>query len=390
MIKNFGKTIQRDMVKEALKRTSKAGLIQKPSQGAIIAGNNDGISGVSESGRILARSLEKHGLLKGYLNLELSNNIQNIEENIPSDAAIISIMDAPLLPIGLANTKQEKYKDRFMIGVWAWELEVSPPDNWKHATELVHEVWTPSDFSRDALQHLMPGKIKTVPFPLADVPIKVEGNRNNFNIPEDKFVVLCVFNIASHFVRKNPIATINAFKTAFGNNQDVLLIIKVVSAKWFSNDMRKMMEAIGDNTNIRVMTDTLTEPKLHGLIAASDVVISLHRSEGFGIIPALATLLGKPTIATAYSGNMQYMSHETSPLISYKMIPVGFDNRRIYNIPNAEWADASVEEAADWLKKLYQDTELRLMMGESGKQYSQKALSADILLKALNTRNLLK
>ena len=43
------------------------------------------------------------------------------------------------------------------------------------------------------------------------------------------------------------------------------------------------------------------------LMASVDCFVSLHRSEGFGLGMAQSMYLGKPVIATGYSGNMDFM-----------------------------------------------------------------------------------
>ena len=51
------------------------------------------------------------------------------------------------------------------------------------------------------------------------------------------------------------------------------------------------------------------------LISLTDCYISLHRSEGFGLTLAEAMSLEKPVIATAYSGNLDFMTPANSCLI---------------------------------------------------------------------------
>jgi glycosyltransferase involved in cell wall biosynthesis len=50
---------------------------------------------------------------------------------------------------------------------------------------------------------------------------------------------------------------------------------------------------------------------MNGLLAAADVFVSLHRSEGFGLGLAEAMLLGKPVVGTAYSGNADFLDDTT-------------------------------------------------------------------------------
>ena len=58
--------------------------------------------------------------------------------------------------------------------------------------------------------------------------------------------------------------------------------------------------------NIRIETHTLAPEDRHALTACADIVLSLHRGEGFGLVMAEAMLLGKPVVATGWSGNTDY------------------------------------------------------------------------------------
>src|SRR5690606_18084136 len=107
----------------------------------------------------------------------------------------------------------------------------------------------------------------------------------------------------------------------------------------------------------------LPEADMMGLTAASDIVISLHRSEGFGLVPAQAMALGKPVIATGWSGNMEFMTPHNSAPVSYSLIPVD-DPEGTFDGAGQMWADADIEEAADWLRRLAGDATLRRNMGE--------------------------
>ena len=68
---------------------------------------------------------------------------------------------------------------------------------------------------------------------------------------------------------------------------------------------------------------------MSGLMAAADIVLSLHRSEGFGLVPAEAMQLGKPVVATGWSGNMDFMNARNSAPVSYSLVPVQDPRRRV-------------------------------------------------------------
>jgi glycosyltransferase involved in cell wall biosynthesis len=58
------------------------------------------------------------------------------------------------------------------------------------------------------------------------------------------------------------------------------------------------------------------------IINSCDVYISMHKSEGFGIGMLEAMFLSKPVIATNYGGNTDFMNHDNSLLLKYKMTEV--------------------------------------------------------------------
>jgi glycosyltransferase involved in cell wall biosynthesis len=77
--------------------------------------------------------------------------------------------------------------------------------------------------------------------------------------------------------------------------------------------------------------------------------------------------LGKPAIATAYSGNLEFMNAENSFLVDFKLIPV-----REGEYPDFEgqvWADASVEHASAHMQNVYNDHARAANIGLAGKNY---------------------
>ena len=99
-----------------------------------------------------------------------------------------------------------------------------------------------------------------------------------------------------------------------------------------------------------------------GLMAAADIVLSLHRSEGFGLVPAQAMALGKPVVATGWSGNLEFMTKDNSALVYYSLVPVR-DPEGAFDAAGQKWADADVDHAAAWLRRLADDADLRASMG---------------------------
>jgi glycosyltransferase involved in cell wall biosynthesis len=92
---------------------------------------------------------------------------------------------------------------------------------------------------------------------------------------------------------------------------------------------------------------------MHSLVGLTDVYVSLHRSEGFGLIPAEAMSLGKPVVMTRWSGNLDLMTDDNCCGVDYKLIPVEA-NAWPY-LPGQTWADPDVDQAAKYLRRLRDD-----------------------------------
>jgi glycosyltransferase involved in cell wall biosynthesis len=97
----------------------------------------------------------------------------------------------------------------------------------------------------------------------------------------------------------------------------------------------------------------LTAEEMPNLVRCCDCFVSLHRAEGFGRGLAEAMFLAKPVIATAYSGNMDYMSAENSLPVDYRLVPVA-DGCYPFHAGQV-WAEADVAQAVAHMVCLYDD-----------------------------------
>jgi glycosyltransferase involved in cell wall biosynthesis len=119
----------------------------------------------------------------------------------------------------------------------------------------------------------------------------------------------------------------------------------------------------------------------HALTACADIVLSLHRSEGFGLVPAEAMLLGKPVIATNWSGNLTFMDPSSSALVGYRLVPA-VDPRGTYAVPGALWAEPDLADAAAWLRQLGDDPAARAALGARGRAAAAQRLGTGALREA--------
>jgi glycosyltransferase involved in cell wall biosynthesis len=258
-----------------------------------------------------------------------------------------------------------------MIGYWFWELE-HVPLHMCQAMRLVDEIWAGSRFVTDALAVVAPVPVRHVPIPVAE-PRRSQRCRDDFEVFADageRPIFLTVFDHLSVTERKNPVGAIEAFRLAFQPDEGPLLVIKTMNGhhRW-ANHQRVLAAADGRN-DIRVWDETLQRDDQMALVASADCVVSLHRSEGLGLHLAEAMWLGTPTIATHYSGNLDFMDDNNSLLIDAEMVNVEH-GEGVYP-STATWAAPDVDEAAMAMRRIASDAALRARLAEAGRQTMQQ------------------
>ncbi|HVH36382.1 MAG TPA: glycosyltransferase, partial [Tahibacter sp.] len=118
--------------------------------------------------------------------------------------------------------------------------------------------------------------------------------------------------------------------------------------------------------------------------AACDVYLSLHRSEGFGLGLAECMALGRPVIATAYSGNLQFMDADNSCLVPYRLVPVNEGEYPDWR--DQHWAEPDVAAAAVQLRRLADDPAAVQRLGAAARASLQQRLSPQAGAEAIRRR----
>ncbi len=253
---------------------------------------------------------------------------------------------------------------RYRIGYWAYELE-SLPQDWRPTAGALHEIWTPSQFVADAVKRSIDDDIPitVMPHPTADMT-HIRADRVRFGLKPDAFVVLILFDLRSTRARKNPDAAVDAYLQAFPEPDGrAMLVCKVTASDKAPAEFAKLKSRIGDRQDIRLLTERLDDEEVWRLIASADVLLSLHRSEGYGLVLAEAMKLRRCVVATGWSGNMDFMNDGNSVPIPFRRMPVK-DPQKQYIAPDQSWADADVSAAADALRRLEADPAGRRRLGE--------------------------
>lgn len=268
-------------------------------------------------------------------------------------------VSGPLVPLAMTYLGRSFVQRKRIVAHWFWELPQIPRD-WSAAVPLVHEICVNTTFVRDAIRPIAGGR----PLHVVTYPLVFDGTPRT--LPRDKgpFTVLVVFNIASSFARKNPCAAIAAFRQAFGNDPSTRLVVKYMNADAWPEGLRQMEAATEGAANIELTGEVLDRAGMDALYDRADVVLSLHRAEGLGLLIAEGMLRGLPAVATDWSGSVDFLTCETGVPVGYTLVPVN-DPQGKYTGAGAHWAEADVDDAAAALRALRGDPAWRQSLGRA-------------------------
>lgn len=237
------------------------------------------------------------------------------------------------------------------IGQLVWEMQYCP-DEWMFVRDLLHEFWSPSRFSAEAIAGGLglPYEVRSHPVIVPDVP---PMERSRFGVADDDFLGLAIMDLRACPDRKNPLGHVEAWQLAFGRNPNCKLLMKVRFQKRTQIVRRELLELIGDYPNISLVEDVFTDDEITAFQKMGDVYLSLHRSEGFGLNIAEALEIGLPVLATSWSAPAEYMPNYKHAIpITCRQVPYK-DYLRAYS-PRHQltWAEPNVQHAAMMLRRL--------------------------------------
>jgi glycosyltransferase involved in cell wall biosynthesis len=266
---------------------------------------------------------------------------------VPGGISIYHLNPPMLLP-GLIRSGLWRYHRSYNVGYWAWELETLPPE-WIGALRFVDAVIVPSRFCQGAVRRYTAKPVLIVPHPVAPVPVAADASTKSV------FRVLNIFSFGSSFERKNPLALIAAFRRAFGDDAGAQLVLKTSHGARHAADMARLRAAAAETRNVAIIDEVWDEARLAALMQSADVYASLHRSEGFGLPIAEAIVAGVPVVATNWSGNVDFCTHETGFPVDFALVPFNDSHPDYEGVRGAGWADPSVAHAAAQLSRVRSD-----------------------------------
>ncbi len=324
--------------------------------GVNVAGYFRSELGVGEVARQMIGALDTQDVPHATVGISTPHSRQghDFETDTVEPAYPINLIcvNADALP-DFANTAGARlFENRYSIGMWWWEVNEFP-ERYTGAFEHLDEVWVGSHHVGDAIAGVSPVPVVKVTMPVSMPEIKDFG-REKLGLPEG-FLFLFIFDYHSVFERKNPLAAVEAFKEAFPEGSGASLVVKSINGDKHPEEHGRLLKAAEDHADVHVIDEYVSVHEKNAMIANCDCYVSLHRSEGFGITLAEAMYLEKPVIATAYSGNMDFMTNRNGYLVDYELTSIG-EGSEPYPA-TGEWAEPDTEHAAGLMRRVFEDGE---------------------------------
>lgn len=272
----------------------------------------------------------------------------------------------------------------YNIGVWFWETS-DLPDQWLEAFQYLDEIWAPSTYCLDVFARKSP--IPVVRIPVCVEPVPPDNlSREALGVPEKGFLFLSVADFFSSAERKNPLGAVEAFHRAFGlTNEQAYLVLKLNNTASRPDILENLNQSCKTDSRVILIDECMDRGKLNALINQCDCLISLHRSEGFGLPIAEAMYMGKPAIATGWSANMDFMTIDNSLPVRYQLIPVNQASGP-YAGNNGVWADPDLDHAAVQMKRVVSDPSLARTLGQAAKRKIREDFSGSTVGRLMRER----
>jgi glycosyltransferase involved in cell wall biosynthesis len=338
-------------------RPREAGLVPPPGtrmRGINLVGHFSAPSGVGMAARLIARALRDAGVPHSTYDLDRHAATRH---RVPWDDVRPGLFDSTVLCVNADEALHANHRlppdlrSCTRVGIWWWETE-NFPDRFDEAFSVVDEVWTGSEFTRRAIASRSDRPVRVIPMPVVVTPDPDPGIRTRIGVDTGAFMVAAVISLDSVFERKNPLGVIDAYRGAFALDEGCVLVLKVTGHDDGTRLDRLRFAARG-RSDIRIIDETWPVDDVHALIASCDCLLSLHRSEGFGLTIAEALAYGRPVVATGYGGNTQFMDASCAYVVPWRLARIPRDAR-----PYDEgtlWADPDVDVASTLLRAVRDD-----------------------------------
>ena len=360
-------------------------------KGVLLVGYPRGEFGIGSLLRLSALALKEAEIPFGVFDFnpssQASQNDHRLDErltHLPEYSVNIFCIGADQLPLLKKILGKQFFQGRYNILYGAWELS-RLPKRWVVCLEGMNEIWAMSSFMGQMFRRSTSLPVYDLQLPVVHDQLET-WSRTRFQIPENSFVFLFMFDFDSHVARKNPEAVIAAFKLAFpvSSNIPATLVIKSINSERHEKEWSCLKNKMDGDSRILQIHEVLPHSENTALMQCCDCYVSLHRSEGFGLTLAESMLMGKPVITTGYSGNMDFTNPETALLVDYKLVQVQPGD---YPFSRGEmWAEPNVQQACEYMRELVEDSTFARPLAQKGVELIRNSFNTTAMGKRYKKR----
>ena len=341
--------------------------------------------GIGESARCMVKAADAAGIPIALVPLKLNcknrmgdtTYADRLQDTNPYGANVIHI-DPPVARDIDHHHGPEFMRDKFNIGYFAWELPEFP-DSWMASLDHFDEIWCPIDFVRESIALKAPMPVLTMPHSIGFERPTVDraALRAKFELPQDAFLFLCLFDLNSYTARKNPRAVVEAFRKSGLAGRGSALVLKVHNADSNPADFAALNEAVRDLPGTVILNATFSRADIYALESACDCFVSLHRAEGFGLAVAECMYLGKPVISTNWSATAEYLTPENGYPVRASLITLT-ENNGPYS-KGSVWAEPDVSHAAELMQRVASQPEEAARLGAAARLTIERRFAPSVI-----------
>ena len=299
----------------------------------------------------------------------------------------------------------EEARGKRLVAFTTWETD-RLPTAWLEDLDRFDRVLVPSRFNETVFAASgLRVPIAVVPHiarPLPPVPRGDDGGDGGDGGDNDgRFVV---YMVATWTSRKAIPEAVDAFTTAFGAGDDVVLVIHTTpedlvagarpgtgdggrgakeGASWFS--LARALAGRSDVPDIVLSTRTVSPAEIDDLHRRGDCYLSLSRGEGWGLGAFDAAAAGNPVVVTGWGAAPEFLPEGYPYLVDFDLVPTTDDPPDLLWRPveGERWARARVAHAAALLRHVYEHRDEARAWGRRSRSHVLATFDSDTVTRQL-------
>lgn len=332
-------------------------------------------TGYSLSSLNILKHLSQSGIDVRYKYIYGKDTIYPHPEKLCPDPVGLAIQSKPLVNYPLQVTYSQAdhfYKNfgRYKVGFSMFEAD-GLPEEWVRQCNEMDEVWVPSSFNRETFRDA------GVSVPIHTMPLGISTGHFNPHIQPQRFSTRFTFlSILEWSERKGQEVLIRAFMDEFAQQDDVLLVLKVMNQDYRNNpylelarlglsgrDDIKVVEyhcdiqaaQVGTYDRERVVilyNGDVPYYQLGCLYRGCDCFVLPTRGEGWGLPVMEAMACAVPVIATGWSALRDFFDEDTGYVLNVqRMVPA---RTRSPYYEGLQWAEPDYEHLRSLMRHVFE------------------------------------